>query len=193
MLALLGFRVRTVCYSEYLSNRDFELFKEIFDRFGLTDYIKYSQITVYAEDLTAAKGDIRRLTESLLRDTLSPSKISGITPSPQKRISGTGNDEVFHPTVLDVASPLSKPSSDVVDEVKSVSDLIGSSPQRKSNATQSSLAPHLEGNSTAVTLKKDELRTDNERKDILLVDEVDVLFGSNFYGEGDLYLFVLFV
>lgn len=44
MLGLLGFKVRTVCYSEYLSNRDYKLFEEVFARFGLQKYVKYSTI-----------------------------------------------------------------------------------------------------------------------------------------------------
>ena len=43
----------------------------MFDRFGLSNYITYSKITAFAEDATAAKGDIRSLTESLLRNTIS--------------------------------------------------------------------------------------------------------------------------
>ncbi len=70
VLALLGFRVRCVCYSEYLSARDFNLFKYIFDRFGVTDFVKYSKITSLSEDATFAKGDIRKLTDALLRGTL---------------------------------------------------------------------------------------------------------------------------
>jgi hypothetical protein len=66
VLGLLGFRVRCVCYSEYLSNRDYDLFKDVFSYFHLTEYIKYSKITTLSEDTTAAKGDIRKLTESLL-------------------------------------------------------------------------------------------------------------------------------
>ena len=34
LFALLGFRVRCVCYSEYLSQRDHNLFKEMFSTFG---------------------------------------------------------------------------------------------------------------------------------------------------------------
>ncbi len=44
MFALLGFKVCTVCYSEYLSERDFRLFEDVFDRFGLSKYIIYSKI-----------------------------------------------------------------------------------------------------------------------------------------------------
>ena len=34
-LGLLGFRVRCVCYSEYLSTRDYGLFRDVFVQFGL--------------------------------------------------------------------------------------------------------------------------------------------------------------
>ena len=71
VLALFGFRVRCVCYSEYLSNRDFELFKDLFGYFQLADRITYSKITKLSEDCTRTKGDIRNLTESLLKGSLS--------------------------------------------------------------------------------------------------------------------------
>jgi len=34
VLALLGFRVRCACYSDYLSQRDYELFRKVFEGFG---------------------------------------------------------------------------------------------------------------------------------------------------------------
>jgi hypothetical protein len=40
VLGLFGFRTRCVCYSDFLSTRDYKLFKEIFDAFGLTGLIK---------------------------------------------------------------------------------------------------------------------------------------------------------
>eukprot|EP00956_Cyclotella_meneghiniana_P014879 scaffold22512_cov22-Cyclotella_meneghiniana.AAC.1 len=76
LLVLLGFRVRAVCYSEYLSNRDHKLFEEVFARFGLQRHVKYSTIREYAEDSIAARGDFRDLTEKLLRGTLAKSKPS---------------------------------------------------------------------------------------------------------------------
>ena len=66
MLALLGFRVRCVCYSEYLSERDYNLFEQIFQLFEVAQYIKYSKITELSEDTIAAKGDIRGLTQQLI-------------------------------------------------------------------------------------------------------------------------------
>jgi hypothetical protein len=73
MLGLLGFQVRTVCYSEYLSSRDFALFEDVFSRFGIKELIRYSTIHQYAEYSIAEKGDIRALTESLLRGRLATS------------------------------------------------------------------------------------------------------------------------
>ncbi|KAK1742803.1 hypothetical protein QTG54_006400 [Skeletonema marinoi] len=92
MLALLGFRVRTVCYSEYLSSRDFHLFEEVFQKFGVLDLVKYSKITTFAEDSTASKGNIRDLTESLLRGDLSSATFgsavfdAATAKSPQRRL-----------------------------------------------------------------------------------------------------------
>jgi hypothetical protein len=94
VLGLLGFRVRCVCYSEYLSNRDYDLFKDVFTFFHLTEYIKYSKITALSEDTTAAKGNIRKLTESLLRGridtTAGESSNNGVERS--QRSSRIGND-----------------------------------------------------------------------------------------------------
>lgn len=67
LLGLLGFQVRCVCYSDYLSQRDFELFREVFEHFSLMESTKYSKITSFSEDMAAAKGDIRELTLSLMR------------------------------------------------------------------------------------------------------------------------------
>ncbi|CAJ1966718.1 unnamed protein product [Cylindrotheca closterium] len=69
-LGLLGFRVRCVCYSEYLSDRDYGLFEDVFRRFQIHEDVVYSKITTLSEDTTAAKGDIRYLTESLVLGSL---------------------------------------------------------------------------------------------------------------------------
>ena len=47
MLAL-GFRVRCVCYSDYLSGRDYDLFRELFEAFGVTGLVTYSTISEYS-------------------------------------------------------------------------------------------------------------------------------------------------
>ena len=87
IFALLGLRSSCVCYSEYLSNRDYELFKDVFQQLGVSSFIKYCTITKLSETSTAAKGNIRELTLSLLRgnmtNEMSPTaqrfEIDGIT------------------------------------------------------------------------------------------------------------------
>lgn len=181
MLALLGFRVRTVCYSEYLSNRDFELFKEVFDRFGVTEHITYSKITAFAEDSTAAKGNIRHLTESLLRGKLSTPQSSIIPPrrclddetlahnhttsnegSNQKILTGSSSDE---------SHSVSKETHSNHDD-SITSDLTESKKTSASTLSQQLGPKKVQG-----------VHLPAHREDILVVDEVDVLFGSNFYGE----------
>ena len=98
MFALLGFRVRTVCYSEYLSSRDFKLFEEVFQQFGLLTFIKYSTITAFAEDSTAYKGDIRDLTESLLRGTLTMKESQNCPPE----IESLAREEILLVDEVDV-------------------------------------------------------------------------------------------
>ena len=70
MLALFGFSVRSVCYSEHLSTRDYDLFKDIFHIFGVDDRITYSMTPRMSEDAVATKGDLRTLTTALVRGEL---------------------------------------------------------------------------------------------------------------------------
>lgn len=69
LFAMLGFRVRCVCYSSYLSSRDFQEFSQTFEDFRVKEFVKYSQISTYSEDLVARQGDIRSLTAKLLGQT----------------------------------------------------------------------------------------------------------------------------
>mmetsp|Transcript_16369 Transcript_16369/g.39980 ORF Transcript_16369/g.39980 Transcript_16369/m.39980 type:complete len:192 (-) Transcript_16369:947-1522(-) len=85
LLGLLGFRVRCVCYSEYLSARDYGLFEDVFRRFQIHEDIVYSKITTLSEDTTATKGDIRYLTESLLLGNL---------PSSSQKREGAARNQI---------------------------------------------------------------------------------------------------
>ncbi|CAE7941909.1 unnamed protein product, partial [Symbiodinium necroappetens] len=67
LLALLGHRVRCVCYSKYLSDRDFKAFRALFEALAVQHRIVYSVITSYSEDLAERKGDIRKLTLDLVK------------------------------------------------------------------------------------------------------------------------------
>ena len=49
LLSFLGFGVDVVCYSDYLSDFDFEAFQHMFMRFGLTNLIRYSSINKVCE------------------------------------------------------------------------------------------------------------------------------------------------
>lgn len=112
LFALVGCNVRCVCYSDYLSQRDYGIFRSTFSAFGVEGSVKYSKITDYSEDKTAAQGDIRSLTLSLL--------------------TKNNNQGGWHGLVGGFKS--------------------GSSPASRA-------------------------------EEVLLIDEVDVLFGSEFYGK----------
>ena len=155
MLALLGFRVRTVCYSDYLSSRDFRLFEEVFQKFGVLELVKYSKITTFAEDSTAAKGNIRDLTESLLRGNLSTANFGSnvvdapSSKTPQRRLRSHS------------------PAKQMKKQKTSTSSLLS----RAKASIDGMLGYTLEALNPSAT------------EEILLVDEVDVFFGAEFYGK----------
>mmetsp|Transcript_175699 Transcript_175699/g.558037 ORF Transcript_175699/g.558037 Transcript_175699/m.558037 type:complete len:1076 (-) Transcript_175699:522-3749(-) len=66
VLALLGFDVRCVCYSSYLTTRDANFFKEVFEAFGGRSRIKYSTITELTEDMLCARGNVFDMTAHLV-------------------------------------------------------------------------------------------------------------------------------
>ncbi len=159
MLALLGFRARCVCYSEYLSARDFNLFRDVFDRFNVTEFIKYSKITTLSEDTTATKGDIRSMTDTMLRGKLG----EAVTTARQRNENNVCNNRSN-------------------DSVSSVGIEDGLSARNSTSIQRNKKSPkHRKKNETSIK-RKDE-GPDNIRKEILLVDEVDVFFGSDFYGQ----------
>ncbi len=139
VFGLLGFHVRCACYSEYLSNRDYALFHEVFECFGLREYIKYDKITSLSENTIASKGDIRSLTGALLRGKLSK-----------------------------------KLSHEQIDSTCS-----GSNEGRITSRSPDDAAPKRELSSTYIR----SLESSGGAGEILLVDEVDVFFGSDFYGQ----------
>ncbi|KAL7552125.1 hypothetical protein ACHAWF_015342 [Thalassiosira exigua] len=140
---LVRVRVRVVCYSEYLSTRDFRLFEEVFRRFGVLEDIAYSKITAFAEDSTAAKGNIRALTESLLR----------------------GN--------------LRSANSDLAKK-RATSPEVG---KRKKQKTQSALITSSSVVDVTCEYLTGKGQEPSAKDEVLLVDEVDVFFGSEFYGK----------
>ena len=61
VLALLGSTVNCACYSDYLSERDFNSFSTLFEDFGVLDYISYGTFNKLCEDFINETGNIRDL------------------------------------------------------------------------------------------------------------------------------------
>lgn len=203
VLGLLGFRVRCVCYSDYLSLRDSRLFEDVFNRFQIADSIKYSKITSLSEDTTAKKGDIRYLTESLLRGNMEPQSLPAADPSPshsQGALNGSKPNMKMQPSEAQIQSQgkprqtgLSIPSSHSHRNTQ-----LPRSPQRvyrtRSTAvlhSKENLQPRDVNTGGFWSLSKDgpcepiaiPSQKQVMQEEILLVDEVDVFFGSEFYGQ----------
>ena len=66
LLSLFGFSVDCVCYSKYLSQRDFDDFKELFKQFGVLNGIRYGTVKELCELTLAEKGDIREQAKSFI-------------------------------------------------------------------------------------------------------------------------------
>eukprot|EP00811_Abedinium_folium_P025753 NODE_369_length_3113_cov_12.063630.p1 GENE.NODE_369_length_3113_cov_12.063630~~NODE_369_length_3113_cov_12.063630.p1 ORF type:complete len:891 (+),score=154.29 NODE_369_length_3113_cov_12.063630:275-2947(+) len=145
LFGLLGFRVRSICYSEYLSLRDFKMFEEMFIKFGVSGLITYSRITTFSEHQTAAKGNIRDLTHTLLRGQ----------PLTDTQATSAGSNIWQHPALDPLASAGSATSVPLATLLPATSLL--RAPGGPQNAA-----------------------TNDE---ILLLDEVDMFFGKDFYGQ----------
>lgn len=59
IFALLGYEINCVCYSSYLSHRDYQNFKEFFIALDVDDYITYGTFNKLCEDEINADGNIR--------------------------------------------------------------------------------------------------------------------------------------
>ena len=65
-LVLLGAEVSCVCFSEYLSTRDFESFKSIFEALDITKNIHYGTFNRICENILNEQGDIRSRVVNLI-------------------------------------------------------------------------------------------------------------------------------
>jgi hypothetical protein len=68
VLALMGYDINCVCYSEYLSRRDYEAFQSIFNAFGLGKNVYYGTFNKMCEDFINENGDIRALVETMIKN-----------------------------------------------------------------------------------------------------------------------------
>lgn len=66
ILALLGFNVDCCCYSKYLSDRDYNDFKDFFKLLNLLDQIKYYTFENLFEVIINDPKELRKLGEQFL-------------------------------------------------------------------------------------------------------------------------------
>ncbi|CAL6013588.1 Helicase-related_protein [Hexamita inflata] len=66
VLAIMGFDVNCACYSEYLSQRDYESFTDLFNAFNVREQITYGTFGAMCEKYINQEGDIRSLTKSCI-------------------------------------------------------------------------------------------------------------------------------
>jgi predicted transcriptional regulator len=66
LLALLGFEVDVVCYSEYLTDRDKQSFEHMFDAFRLKKLISYGTFDVISNKFINRRGDVRESVRSII-------------------------------------------------------------------------------------------------------------------------------
>lgn len=68
IFSLLGFNVYCVCYSEYLSGRDYQAFKSLFLKLNLTKHIHYGTFSKICEDAINLKGDVRTTINKMISE-----------------------------------------------------------------------------------------------------------------------------
>ncbi|CAF3383520.1 unnamed protein product [Rotaria socialis] len=66
ILALFGFDVCCACYSEYLSQRDYTAFVQLFDSLGVLSHIHYGTFNKLCEYIINENGDVRQVVEQLI-------------------------------------------------------------------------------------------------------------------------------
>eukprot|EP01084_Bolivina_argentea_P258927 436713_1 len=66
ILALLGFNVNCVCYSKYLSQRDYKAFEPLFISLGIQDHIVYGTFNELCENIINENGNIRDMVHDLI-------------------------------------------------------------------------------------------------------------------------------
>ena len=182
VLALLGFRVRCVCYSDYLSGRDFDLFCELFESFGVRGLVDYSTISEYSEVVTKRKGDIRQLTAALLLGRELPqtsSSTSSSSSSSSTRLAGSSASAIMAGAASSSSHPRATSSLAAASSLaafSSAGDQLSKSGRGKKRSSAALADPsdppqetHARGLAAA--------------PEILLVDEVDIFFGEDFYGQ----------
>eukprot|EP01125_Pyxidicula_operculata_P009849 TRINITY_DN3246_c0_g1_i1.p1 TRINITY_DN3246_c0_g1~~TRINITY_DN3246_c0_g1_i1.p1 ORF type:complete len:2508 (+),score=513.73 TRINITY_DN3246_c0_g1_i1:49-7572(+) len=92
--ALHGFDVSCICYSEYLSQRDYSDFKDVFDEFGISERISYSTISKMCEIMINKKGNVRQLAKQVIESTFNHSQTK-ILPNNRQSVLLIDEVDVF--------------------------------------------------------------------------------------------------
>ena len=69
-LAMLGYDVDCVCYSKYLSDRDYKSFRGIFENLGIDQFVNYSTFGELSERIIMMDGNVRLGAKRLLEGEL---------------------------------------------------------------------------------------------------------------------------
>jgi len=111
ILALAGYDVDCACYSEFLSTRDFNDFKDVFELIGVKDYISYGTFNDLFESVLSSEGDLRDLVEKVI---LSPEARVEAFESPAEEESD--EEEEFEDAASNSGSEAGTPPPPVLEE-----------------------------------------------------------------------------
>jgi len=183
VLAILGFDVRVTCYSEYLSERDNALFSDCFKDFGVRQFIHYSKITKLREHQIAKRVDIRERTLDLFRGQLEPthhiqSSSAALIPSSNNVSPAVGNRNqalTSSSNAVPTIAAVGNRNQQGIPPTNTVFTTVGNRNQQ--------VIPSSNNVSTGHNQQVIPPSNNSSRKTILLVDEVDVLFGQSYYGQ----------
>ena len=121
ILALLGYNVSCACYSNYLSQRDFDDFSELFSLFQVSKYIRYGEFANFAEfwiNSEVPSSDLRKTVKSLFY------------PNSEERPSMFQKLGNYVSSVLNPAKREIRPSCLLVDEIDVFFSVISSEMRR---------------------------------------------------------------
>jgi hypothetical protein len=93
VLALLGCDVDYVSYSEYLSKRDSEAFRDVLSAFGVSSFIHFGTFSQLSEKIIEERGDIRSLVSALVGGV--PARSCMRTPSGRPKVLLIDEADVF--------------------------------------------------------------------------------------------------
>ena len=92
IFALIGYEVKCACYSEILCERDYEAFKNLFEKLGVSDNIQYGTFNQLCETVLNEKGNIREL---LLNRILRNNSVVNANAKAKKKILIIDEVDVF--------------------------------------------------------------------------------------------------